>query len=117
MAGMATSKGWAILFQVVTVSTERFSVERWKQFAFDLVSVYCVSPIGSQNSYHFLNQLEPEQKPIAPRSHVFSRARRPLHAFASNLIGLFITLFAPVVIGQGNYFGFGFTTLSRKPLN
>ena len=44
-------------------------------------------------------------------SHVFSRAWRRLHAFASNS-DWFIALFTSVVIGQSNYFGFGFTTLN-----
>ena len=42
--------------------------------------------------------------------HVFSRAWCRLHAFASNS-DWFIALFMCVVIGQSNYFGFGFTTL------
>ena len=49
-------------------------------------------------------------KPIVPRAHVFSCAWRRLHVFALNS-DWFIALFAPVVIGQSNYFGFGFTTL------
>ena len=49
-------------------------------------------------------------KPTVTRSHVFSRAWRRLHVFALNS-DWFIALFASVVIGQSNYFGFGFTTL------
>ena len=52
---------------------------------------------------------------MVPRSYVFSRAWRRLHVFASNSDWL-VMLFAPVVIGQSNYFGFGFTTLDWKPL-
>ena len=44
-----------------------------------------------------------------PCSQVFSRAWHRLHVFALNS-DWFIALFAPVVIGQSNYFGFGFTT-------
>ena len=40
--------------------------------------------------------------------HAFSRAWRQLHVFAFDW---FIALFASAVIGQNNYFGFGFTTL------
>ena len=40
-------------------------------------------------------------------SHAFSRAWRRLHAFASNS-DWFIAFFTCVVIGQSNYFGFGF---------
>ena len=47
--------------------------------------------------------------------HAFSRAWRQLHVFALNS-GWFFALFASVVIGQSNYFGFGFTTLNWKPL-
>ena len=48
--------------------------------------------------------------------HVFSRAWRRLHVFASNS-DWFIAPFTSVEIGQNNYFGFGFTTLDRKPLD
>ena len=47
--------------------------------------------------------------------HAFSRAWRQLHVFASNSDWL-VVLFTSVAIGQTNYFGFGFTTLNRKPL-
>ena len=48
-------------------------------------------------------------------SHAFSRARHERHVFASSS-DWFIGLFTTVVIGQSNYFGFGFTTLEWKPL-
>ena len=46
-------------------------------------------------------------------SHVFTRAWRRLHVFASNS-DWFIALFTCALIGQSNYFGFGFgfTTLA-----
>ena len=47
---------------------------------------------------------------IAPRSHAFSRALRRLHVFAWNS-DWFIALFASVVIGQSDTFGFGFKAL------
>ena len=61
----------------------------------------------------WLTKLAPLSQPMRcktktnrPRSHEFSRAWRLLHVFALNS-DWFIALFAPVVIGQGNYFGFG----------
>ena len=41
---------------------------------------------------------------------VFPRLALAVHAFASNS-DWFIALFTCAVIGQSNYFGFGFTTL------
>ena len=73
------------------------------------------SVIGQQNTRHVLNQSAAKPKPIVTCSHAFSRAWRLLHVFDS-ISDWFITLFASVVIGQGNYFGFGFTTLKRKPV-
>ena len=55
--------------------------------------------IGLKDSRHLFIQSEVKPKPIVTRSHAFSRALRQPH-----------------VIGQSNYFGFGFTTLKRKPL-
>ena len=46
----------------------------------------------------------------------FSRAWRQILVFASNSDWL-VVLFTSVVIGQSNYFGFGFTTLNWKPLH
>ena len=43
-------------------------------------------------------------------SYAFSRAKRRLHVFATSS-DWFIGLSLPAVIGQSNYFGFGFTTL------
>ena len=45
-------------------------------------------------------------------SHAFYRAWYGRHVFASSS-DWFIGLFTTVVIGQSNYFGFGFTTLSK----
>ena len=45
----------------------------------------------------------------------FSYAWRWLHVFATSADWL-IAVFESVVIGQSNYFGFGFTTLSWKLL-
>ena len=60
-----------------------------------------------------LNQQDVKPKPIAPLLHVFSCAWRRLNVFALNS-DWFIALLAPVVIGQSNCFGFGFTTLNEN---
>ena len=49
------------------------------------------------------------------RSHAFSRALRQPHVITSSF-DWFNVLSVFYVIGQSNYFGFGFTTLKRKPL-
>ena len=56
------------------------------------------------------NQSKVKPKPIVTYSHVSSRAWRRLHVLTSSS-GWFIGLSASLVIGQSNYFGFGFTTL------
>ena len=48
-------------------------------------------------------------------SHAGSRAWHQLHVFASSS-DWFLVLFSSVVIGQSDYFWFGFTTLNWKPL-
>ena len=73
------------------------------------------SVIGQQNSRHFLDQWEAKPKPIAIWTRVFSRALRRSHVIALNS-DWFIALFASVVIGQSNCFGFGFTVLNWKVL-
>ena len=78
---------------------------------------FCIATVCDwlKISRHFLDQSEVKPKPIVTYSHAFSRAWRQLHVFASSS-DWFIGLFTTVVIGQGNYFGFGFTTLSWKVL-
>ena len=49
------------------------------------------------------------------RSHAFSRALRQPHVITSSF-DWFNVSSVSYVIGQSNYFGFGFTTLKRKPL-
>ena len=49
-------------------------------------------------------------KPITPRRRDFSRALSELKVIARNC-DWFIALSAPVVIGQSNCFGFGFSTV------
>ena len=61
----------------------------------------------------FFNQWE--ANPIAPCTRDFSRASGELQVIARNC-DWFIALPAPVVIGQSDYFGFGFSTVIWKPL-
>ena len=70
----------------------------------------------------WLKNLAPLSQPIRSKTktnrgmmHAFSCAWRQLHVFAS-CSDWFIGLSACVVIGQNNYFGFGFTKLNCKPL-
>ena len=67
--------------------------------------------IGSKNSRRFLNLSDAKLKPIVTWSHACSRAWRQLHVFTSCSDWL-ILRFLCVVIGQSDYFGFGFTTLN-----
>ena len=57
---------------------------------------------------NMLPKFTPNQSRFAQTT--FSRARHRLYVFTSGF-DWFIVLFAPVVFGQRNYFGFGFTTL------
>ena len=63
----------------------------------------------------FFNQWEVKPKPIAPCTHDFSRALSKLEVIPRNC-DWFIALFAPVVIGRINCFGFGFSSVIWKPL-
>ena len=64
-------------------------------------------------SDHFLNQSEVKPKPIATYLHVFSRAWRRLHVSALRS-DWYIGLSASIVVGQSDYFGFGFTSTAVK---
>ena len=68
------------------------------------------SVIGLKLSRHFLNQSEVKPRLIATCSRTFSRALWRLHVFASSF-DWFTGLSVSFVIGQSDYFGFGFTTL------
>ena len=63
----------------------------------------------------WLKYLAPLPRPIVTHSHAFYRAWHGRHVIPSSSDWL-IGLFTAVVIGQSNYFGFGFTTLKRKLL-
>ncbi len=67
--------------------------------------------IGLKISRHFLSQSGVKPKPIVIHSRTFSRASCRLHVFASSF-DWFTGLSVSFVIGQSNYFGFGFTTLN-----
>ena len=71
--------------------------------------------IGSKFSRHFFNQSEVKPKPIVARACTFSRALCRLRVITSSF-DWFTGLSPSFLIGQSNYFGFGFTTLILKPL-
>ena len=66
--------------------------------------------IGLKNSRHFFIQSEVQSKPIVARLRAFSRALRQLPVITLSF-DWFTVLSMFFVIGQSNYFGFGFTTL------
>ena len=72
--------------------------------------------IGLKDSRQFFNQWESKPKPIAPCTRHFSRAPSELQVFIATNCDWFIALTAPVVIGRSNCFGFGFSTVTWKPL-
>ena len=73
------------------------------------------SVIGSKFSRHFFNQSEVKPKPIVARACTFSRALCRLRVITSSLgFDWFTGLSPSFVIGQSNYFGFGFTILDLK---
>ena len=63
--------------------------------------------IGLKDSHHFFNQWEAKPRPSAPCTSDSSRALSELQVVAW-YCDWFTTLFAPVVIGRSNCFGFGF---------
>ena len=99
------------------VLIERFSTECRKYFRNCSAIWFCIATLCDwlKMSRHFLDQSEVKPKPIVTYSHAFSRAWHGRHVFASSS-DWFIRLFTTVVIGQSNYFGFGFTTDRSKTL-
>ena len=71
--------------------------------------------IGSKFSRHFFNQSEVKPKPIVTRACTFSRALCRLRVITSSF-DWFTGLSLSFLIGQSNYFGFGFTTLDWNSL-
>ena len=99
------------LFRKSTHRLERFSVECRKVIGFAL-STGC----------DWLKRFAPPFHPIRSKTKAncdalarFSRALRQPHVITSSF-DWFNVLSVSYVIGQSNYFGFGFTTLKRKPL-
>ena len=70
----------------------------------------------------WLTKLAPLSQPMRSKtknksrlqSHAFSRAWHRLHVSVSSS-DWFVVLFTSVVIGQSNYFGFGFTKIKSNP--
>ena len=71
--------------------------------------------IGLKDSRQFFNQWEAKPKPIAPCTRDFSHASSAIQIIARNCDWV-IALFAPIVIGRSNCFGFGFSTVIWQPL-
>ena len=95
----------------IALSIERFSFECRKVIGFAL-STRC----------DWLKRFAPPFHPIRSKTKAncdalarFSRALRQPHVITSSF-DWFNVLSVSYVIGQSNYFGFGFTTLKRKPL-
>ena len=74
------------------------------------------SVIGLKFSRHFFNQSEVKPKPIVARACTFSRALCRLRVTTSSF-DWFTGLYPFFLIGQSNYFGFGFTTLDWNLLS
>ena len=66
--------------------------------------------VGSKFLSHFFNQSEVKPKPIVARACTFSRALCQLRVITSSF-DWFTGLSPSFLIGQSNYFGFGFMTL------
>ena len=94
---------------------ERFSIkcQKWLANCFGIVFLHSV--IGSKFSRHFFNQSEVKPKPIVARTCTFSRVLRRLRVITSSF-GWFTGLSPSFLIGQSNYFSFGFTTLDWNSL-
>ena len=96
---------------ILNIVLERFSFECRKVIGFAL-STRC----------DWLKRFAPPFHPIRSKTKAncdalarFSRALRQPHVITSSF-DWFNVLSVSYVIGQSNYFGFGFTTLKRKPL-
>ena len=92
---------------------ESRAVSNWVSKVIPRLLWFCFSRL-----YDWLAKFTPFSQPMGSQtktnrawSHAFSRAWRRLQVFASSSDWL-IVLFTSVVIGQRNYFGFGFATLN-----
>ena len=102
---------FAVYCENMLRTLERFSFECRKVIGFAL-STRC----------DWLKRFAPPFHPIRSKTKAncdalarFSRALRQPHVITSSF-DWFNVLSVSYVIGQSNYFGFGFTTLKRKPL-
>ena len=68
--------------------------------------------IGSKFSRHFFNRSEVKPRPILARACIFSRALCQQLRVPTSSFGWFTGLSSSFLIGQSNYFGFGFTTFA-----
>ena len=69
--------------------------------------------IGSKFPRHFFNQSQVKTKPIVALACTFSHALCQLRVITSSF-DWFTRLSQSFLIGQSNYFGFGFTTIIGK---
>jgi len=78
---------------------------------------FCIATLIDRlkNTLHFVIESDVKPKPIVTLSHSFSRAFSHLLIFAS-CFDWFSELSGCFVIGQSDYFGFGFSTLNWKLL-
>ena len=97
-----------------TVLVYNRAVFKWLSKVITWLRLLCLVT-GLKDSHQFFNEWEAKPKPIAPYTRDFSRSLSELQVIARNC-GWFIMLFAPVVIGRSNCFGFGFSTVIWKPL-
>ena len=69
--------------------------------------------IGSKFQRHFFNQSEVKPKPIVAHACIFSRALCRIRVITSSF-DWFTGLSPTFLIGQSNYFGFGFNGTQLK---
>ena len=90
------------------------AVFKWLSNVITWLRLLCLV-IGLKDRRQFLNKWEAKPKAVAPCTCDFSRALSELQVIARNY-DWFVAMFAPVVIGRSNCFGFGFSTVIWKPL-
>ena len=99
--------------QYWTVTSLQWRLMRGNLFKCKYFLIYSpalASIASSKFSRHFFNQSEEKPKPIVARACTFSRALCKLRVITSSF-DWFTGLSPSFLIGQSNYFGFGFTTL------
>ena len=117
------SDPWEAIPKLIATCTRHFSapwasciwaVFKWLSTANTWLRLLRLT-IGLKDSRHFFSQWKAKPKPIAPCTRDFSRASSKIQIIARNC-DWFIALSAPGVIGWSNCFGFGFSTVTWKPL-